>query len=132
MTSGDRRLDKVEASLSPTELVVRWLAEAHALDDFTAYRQADIRLRRTELGEHAAVYVEHLAGDVARVVGRHERDDLRDFVRVAAATERNSLSPLAPRRLVLRGELLGHDRARPDGVHADTERREVERDLASE
>ena len=40
MTSGDRRLDKVEASLSPTELVVRWLAEAHALDDFTAYTRS--------------------------------------------------------------------------------------------
>jgi len=37
MTRAERRLDKVEASLSPTALVVRWLEEAHAYDDFTAY-----------------------------------------------------------------------------------------------
>ena len=37
MTTAERRLDKVEAILSPTALVVRWLEEAHAYDDFTAY-----------------------------------------------------------------------------------------------
>jgi len=31
------RLARVEASLSPTELVVRWLAEAHAHDDLGSY-----------------------------------------------------------------------------------------------
>jgi hypothetical protein len=40
MTTADRRLDKVDASLSPTELVLRWLAEAHAYDDFTAYTRS--------------------------------------------------------------------------------------------
>jgi hypothetical protein len=40
MTTINRRLDKVEAGLSPTELVVQWLAEAHAFDDFTAYTRS--------------------------------------------------------------------------------------------
>jgi len=34
------RLAKVEASLSPTALIVRWLAEAHAYDDFVSYTRA--------------------------------------------------------------------------------------------
>jgi hypothetical protein len=36
----DRRLAKVEAALTPTELVLRWLAEAHAHDTFDAYTRA--------------------------------------------------------------------------------------------
>jgi hypothetical protein len=40
MTTVDRRLDKVEAGLSPTELILRWLAEAHAHDDFSAYTRS--------------------------------------------------------------------------------------------
>jgi hypothetical protein len=36
----ERRLAKVEAALDPKELVLRWLAEAHAYDDFTAYARA--------------------------------------------------------------------------------------------
>ena len=33
----ERRLTGLEASLSPTELVLRWLSEAHAYDDFGSY-----------------------------------------------------------------------------------------------
>ena len=40
MTTAGRRLEKVEASLSPTALVLRWLAEAHTYDDFTAYTRS--------------------------------------------------------------------------------------------
>jgi len=40
MTTADRRLDKVEAGLTPTALVLRWLAEAHTYDDFTAYTRS--------------------------------------------------------------------------------------------
>lgn len=36
----ERRLAKVEAALGPKGLVLRWLAEAHAHDDFTAYARA--------------------------------------------------------------------------------------------
>jgi hypothetical protein len=36
VTTG-RRLTGLEASLSPTELVLRWLTEAHAYDDFGSY-----------------------------------------------------------------------------------------------
>jgi hypothetical protein len=38
--SAERRLAAIEASLSPTELVLRWLAEAHGYDDFKTYTQA--------------------------------------------------------------------------------------------
>src|SRR6266581_3344459 len=38
--TAERRLAALEASLSPTELVLRWLAEAHAYDDFKTYMEA--------------------------------------------------------------------------------------------
>jgi hypothetical protein len=40
VTTTERRLAKVEASLTPLELIRRWLGEAHRYDDFTAYAQA--------------------------------------------------------------------------------------------
>ena len=33
----ERRVAKIEESLSPTQLVLRWLAEAHAYGDVPAY-----------------------------------------------------------------------------------------------
>jgi hypothetical protein len=38
--TAERRLAALEASLSPTELVLRWLAEAHAYDDFKTYSES--------------------------------------------------------------------------------------------
>jgi hypothetical protein len=38
--TAERRLARVETSLSPTELVLRWLDEAHAHDSFVAYSRA--------------------------------------------------------------------------------------------
>ena len=40
MTTSGRRLAKLEAVLDPTQLVLRWLDEAHAYDDFTAYTRS--------------------------------------------------------------------------------------------
>ena len=40
MTSYDRRLATVEAALSPTQLVLRWLEEAHRYHDMTGYMQS--------------------------------------------------------------------------------------------
>jgi hypothetical protein len=40
VTTAGRRLEKIEASLSPTALVLRWLAEAHTYDDFTTYTRS--------------------------------------------------------------------------------------------
>jgi len=37
MTSYDRRLANVETALSPTQLVLRWVEEAHRYDDMTVY-----------------------------------------------------------------------------------------------
>jgi hypothetical protein len=42
--TAERRLAKVEAALGPKALVLRWLAEAHAHDDFTAYARATYAL----------------------------------------------------------------------------------------
>jgi hypothetical protein len=38
--TAERRLAAIEASLSPTELVLRWLAEAHTYDDFKTYSES--------------------------------------------------------------------------------------------
>jgi hypothetical protein len=38
--TAERRLAAIVASLSPTELVLRWLAEAHAYDDFKTYSES--------------------------------------------------------------------------------------------
>ena len=38
--TAERRLAALEASLSPTELVLRWLAEAHTCDDFKTYSES--------------------------------------------------------------------------------------------
>jgi hypothetical protein len=38
--TAERRLARVETSLDPTELVLRWLNEAHAHDSFVAYSRA--------------------------------------------------------------------------------------------
>jgi hypothetical protein len=38
--TAERRLARVETSLSPTQLVLRWLAEAHQYDDFDTYTRA--------------------------------------------------------------------------------------------
>ena len=40
MTTSERRLAKLETVLDPTQLVLRWLDEAHAYDDFTAYTRS--------------------------------------------------------------------------------------------
>ena len=40
MTTADRRLAAMEAALSPTERVVRWLAEAHAFGTFETWAKA--------------------------------------------------------------------------------------------
>ena len=38
--TAERRLAQLEAALGPTELVLRWLAAAHAHDDFVAYTRS--------------------------------------------------------------------------------------------
>lgn len=40
----ERRLAKLEAALGPKELVLHWLAEAHAYDDFVAYARSTYAL----------------------------------------------------------------------------------------
>ena len=35
--TAERRLARLEAALSPTELVLRWLEESHAFGDFDGY-----------------------------------------------------------------------------------------------
>jgi hypothetical protein len=80
----ERRLDKLEDSLSPTQLVLRWLAEAHAYGSLEAYVASILdapgsdqpidRLRR-EASEGART---RLRGKPAEQVQTAVRSDLRE------------------------------------------------------
>src|SRR5436189_1281292 len=67
-------------------------------------RQRRVDLGRAQLREDAAVHVEDLPRDVARVVRREERDHARDLVGVATAREERHDSAAAR---ALLGALLG-------------------------
>src|SRR5664280_262910 len=81
-----RRLDAVEAALTPTQLVLRWLAEAHAFGDIDAYVAAMLqeshpvapldRLAR----EAAAGARSAMKGKRPEIVGAAVRDALRETV----------------------------------------------------
>jgi hypothetical protein len=81
-----RRLDAVEAALTPTQLVLRWLAEAHAFGDIDAYVAAMLqeshplppldRLAR----EAAAGARSAMKGKRPEIVDAAVRDALRETV----------------------------------------------------
>ncbi len=100
MTSATR-LAKVELDLSPTQLVVRWLAEAHAHDDFTAYVAALSGQDRPELPfDRLAHEAEEHAR--ARLKGR-PRDDIQAGVGKAV------LAAVFRVHLVLRINVIAQD-----------------------
>ena len=84
MTTAERRLDKVEASLSPTALVVRWLAEAHAYDDFTAYTGSLLDADPSTFPiDRLAREAKASAGQQVRGLARNEADTAIDRAIVA-------------------------------------------------
>lgn len=73
--TAERRLARVEASLSPTELVLRWLDEAHGHDSFVAYSRAICALGPGALPLDRLV---REARDAAEASARHRPRDERD------------------------------------------------------
>ena len=74
----ERRLAKVEAALGPKELVLRWLAEAHAHDNFTAYARAMFAIGPDSLPLDRLVHETiDLVDATDRGVPRDDRQDRR-------------------------------------------------------
>lgn len=95
------RLAAVEAQLSPTELVLRWLAEAHAYDDIGSYSASLLD------ADPAAYPMDRLAreakeGAIARTHGR-PRSDADGAVRAAI------IATLVRVQIVLRINVLAQD-----------------------
>src|SRR5438552_3283610 len=103
-----------------------WGAQA-ALDRLG---QPSIYLRRTQLGQDAAIDVDNLASDVAGVFRGQERDRPGDVFGIADATQRNRLGPPPLRLFASSLELLGVDRAGPDHVDTYAKGPEVDRHAA--
>ena len=73
--TAERRLARVETSLSPTELVLRWLDEAHGHDSFVAYSRAIYALGPGALPLDRLV---REARDAAEAASRRESRENRD------------------------------------------------------
>jgi hypothetical protein len=79
MTSYDRRLATVEAALSPTQLVLRWLEEAHRYHDMTGYMQS---LVDRPIGDFPMDRLAREAQESARIRSRgRSRADVETAVR---------------------------------------------------
>ena len=73
------RLAKVESGLSPTALVVRWLAAAHAYDDFVTYTRALIASEAPVMPLDALAKEAETSGQLA--ARGHPRDEAEAIVR---------------------------------------------------
>jgi hypothetical protein len=108
VTTRDRRLAKVEAGLSPTSLVLRWLAEAHAYDDFTAYAgsllEADPNACPMDRLAHEA---EATARQQVRGLPRNEAD---------AAVRKAIVETIFRAQLVLRINIRSHEVIEREGL----------------
>jgi hypothetical protein len=88
----DRRLARIEESLSPTQLVLRWLGEAHAFGDVPAYTEAVLAKDPPELP------LDRLAQEAARGARSATRGKRPEIVDAAVRT--------ALRETVFRFELV--------------------------
>jgi len=93
MTSYDRRLANVETGLSPTQLVLRWLEEAHRYDDMTAYMRS---LVDRPIGDFPMDRLSREAQESARIRSRG-----RSRVDVERAVRRSLIETLVRGQLVL-------------------------------
>jgi hypothetical protein len=101
MTTVDRRLAKVEASLSPSALVVRWLAEAQAFDDFTAYTRSLVEV------EWPVFPLDRLAQEAKSNATQHVRGRPRE--EAEAAINRSIVETVFRFQLVLRINILSYE-----------------------
>jgi hypothetical protein len=92
-SSYDRRLASVETALSPTQLVLRWLEEAHRYDDMTAYMRS---LVDRPLGDFPMDRLSREAQESARIRSRG-----RSRVEVERAARRSLFETLVRGQLVL-------------------------------
>jgi hypothetical protein len=101
VSAGLRRLEKVEEALTPTEIVVRWLAEAHAYDDLVAYTQGLI------LNDPPTSPMDRLAHEAEenarRLAKGRPRPEAETFVR------RSIVETLFRGHLVLRINVVTHE-----------------------
>ncbi|MDR3635097.1 MAG: hypothetical protein P4L84_14930 [Isosphaeraceae bacterium] len=79
--TAERRLVALETSLSPTQLVLRWLAEAHQYDDFDAYSRAIFALGPGALPLDRLVREARASAEAASQHGSREQGD--DALRAA-------------------------------------------------
>ena len=78
MTTVERRLATVEASMTPTQVALRWLEEAHRYDDFVSYTRS---LLEAGPAGFPMDRLAHEAEDNARTQGRGKpRDELTTAV----------------------------------------------------
>jgi len=101
VTTADRRLDKVEARLSPTELVLRWLAEAHAYDDFTTYTRSLVQ------AEPPVFPLDRLAHEAETSARQQARGLPREEAQ--AAIRKAIVETVFRFQLVLRINILSHE-----------------------
>jgi hypothetical protein len=73
--TSERRLARVETSLSPTELVLRWLDEAHGHDSFVAYSRAIYALGPGALPLDRLVRAARQAAEAGSRRGSREKRD---------------------------------------------------------
>jgi hypothetical protein len=73
--TAERRLARVETSLSPTERVLRWLDEAHGYDSFVAYSRAIYALGPGALPLDRLVREARGAAEAASLRGSREKRD---------------------------------------------------------
>jgi hypothetical protein len=104
----DRRLDKLEEALSPTQLVLRWLAEAHAYGDVPAYVASLLA------SDPPVAPLDRLAREAvhgARTANRGKRPE------VVEAAVRSALRETVFRyELVLRINVVAHDLVDREGL----------------
>jgi hypothetical protein len=96
--TAERRLARVETSLSPTERVLRWLDEAHGHDSFVAYSRAIYALGPGALPLDRLV---REARDAAEAASRRESRENRDETIRAAIRQTVFLFHLVLQSIVL-------------------------------
>jgi hypothetical protein len=104
--TAERRLARLESALSPTELVLRWLDEAHAHDSFVEYSRATYALGPAALPLDRLVREARAAAEAASRRGSREK---RDETTRAAIRQTVFLFHLVLQAIVLAEAALDRD-----------------------
>src|SRR5450759_5325447 len=104
--TAERRLARLETSLSPTQLVLRWLDEAHAFGDLESYVRSQLAESSVE-GQLDRLAREAASG--ARATLRGKRPEILDAAIRTALRETVFRFDLVLRILVTTHELLDRE-----------------------